>query len=135
MFGSLLETGLGTGLRGVGLGVAVVAVVFLILGLVALLRCRKEDIPVIVSAMASWWGRAVDHGSPVPAYEQLAGLLRERIAAGDWPSGPLPAVEQLKQEYDVERDTVLRAVAMLRAEGLVYTVPMRGLYVTRKPAP
>lgn len=54
MFGSLL----GTGLKGVGLGAAVVAVVFLILGLVALLRCRKEDIPAIVRAMASWWGRS-----------------------------------------------------------------------------
>lgn len=43
----------GVGLRGVGL----VAVVFLILGLVALTRCRKEDIPAIVRAMASWWGR------------------------------------------------------------------------------
>jgi hypothetical protein len=43
----------GVGLRGVGL----IAVVFLALGLVALIRCRKEDIPVIVRAMASWWGR------------------------------------------------------------------------------
>jgi hypothetical protein len=51
MFGSLLDTGL----RGVGLGAVVVAVVFLILGLVALLRCRKEDIPAIVRAMATWW--------------------------------------------------------------------------------
>ncbi len=48
---------LGTGLRGVGLGAVVVAVVILILGLVALTRCRKEDIPAIVRAMASWWGR------------------------------------------------------------------------------
>jgi hypothetical protein len=51
MFGSFLDTGL----RGVGLGVVVVAVVFLILGLVALIRCRKEDIPAIVRALATWW--------------------------------------------------------------------------------
>lgn len=44
---------LGVGLKGVGL----IAVVFLIMGLVALTRCRKEDIPAIVRAMASWWGR------------------------------------------------------------------------------
>lgn len=44
---------LGTGLKDVG----VVAVVILILGLVALTRCRKEDIPAIVRSMASWWGR------------------------------------------------------------------------------
>ncbi len=44
---------LGAGLKGVGL----VAVVFLVLGLVALIRCRREDIPVIVRALASWWRR------------------------------------------------------------------------------
>jgi hypothetical protein len=44
---------LGTGLKGVGL----VALVFLILGLVALIRCRKEDIPAVVRGLASWWGR------------------------------------------------------------------------------
>jgi hypothetical protein len=44
---------LGAGLKGV---VLVVAVVF-VLGLVALLRCRKEDIPAIVRALASWWHR------------------------------------------------------------------------------
>lgn len=53
MLGSLL----GTGLKGVGLGAVVVAAVVLILGLVALLRCRREDIPSIVRALASWWGR------------------------------------------------------------------------------
>lgn len=51
MFGSFLDTGL----RGVGLGAVVVALVFLILGLVALIRCRKEDIPAIVRALATWW--------------------------------------------------------------------------------
>ena len=42
---------LGDGLKGVGL----VALVILVLGLVALIRCRKEDIPAIVRALASWW--------------------------------------------------------------------------------
>jgi hypothetical protein len=53
MLGSLL----GTGLKGVGLGAVVVAATVLILGLVALIRCRREDIPAIVRALASWWGR------------------------------------------------------------------------------
>lgn len=39
------------------LAVGVIAVVVLVLGLVALIRCRPEDIPAIVRAMASWWGR------------------------------------------------------------------------------
>lgn len=44
---------LGLGLKGVGL----VALVILVLGLVALVRCRREDIPAIVQALASWWRR------------------------------------------------------------------------------
>jgi len=37
------------------LGIGLVAVVVLILGLVALIRCRPEDIPAIMRALASWW--------------------------------------------------------------------------------
>jgi hypothetical protein len=62
--------------------------------------------------------------------QQLADVLRARIAKGEWRSGPLPSVKQLQQEYGVGRDTVLRAVEILRTEGLVFTVPRRGTYVT-----
>jgi Tfp pilus assembly protein PilV len=34
--------------------IALVLLVFVVLGLVALLRCRREDIPAIVRALASW---------------------------------------------------------------------------------
>jgi DNA-binding GntR family transcriptional regulator len=74
----------------------------------------------------------VDHASPTPAYEQLANVLRARIAAGEWSTGPLPSVKALQDEYDVGRDTVLRAIDMLRSEGLVFTVPRRGTYVAQK---
>ena len=72
----------------------------------------------------------VDHRAPEPAYQQLAAILRARIAKGEWRNGPLPSVKQLQQEHDVGRDTVLRAVEMLRNEGLVFTVPRRGTYVS-----
>jgi DNA-binding GntR family transcriptional regulator len=72
----------------------------------------------------------VDHGAPEPAYQQLAAILRARIAEGEWRNGPLPSVKQLQQEQDVGRDTVLRAIDTLRNEGLVFTVPRRGTYVS-----
>jgi GntR family transcriptional regulator len=72
----------------------------------------------------------VDHASPEPAYQQLSGILRAKIAKGEWRTGPLPSVKQLQQEYGVGRDTVLRAIDILRAEGLVFTVPRRGSYVS-----
>ena len=73
----------------------------------------------------------VDHSSPTPAYEQLASVLRARIAAGEWSAGPLPSVKALQDEYDVGRDTVLRAIEILRSEELVFTVPRRGTYVSQ----
>jgi GntR family transcriptional regulator len=73
----------------------------------------------------------VDHRAPEPAYQQLCAFLRARIIAGEWRTGPLPSVKQLQQEYGVGRDTVLRAIEILRAEGIVFTVPRRGTYVAR----
>ena len=66
----------------------------------------------------------------MPAYEQLAAILRARIKAGEWRTGPLPSVKQLQDAYDVGRDTVLHAIDVLRAEGLVFTVKRRGTYLT-----
>jgi DNA-binding transcriptional regulator YhcF (GntR family) len=53
-----------------------------------------------------------------------------RRPQGGLAHGPLPSVKQLQQEHDVDRDTVLRAVEILRDEGLVFTVPWRGTYVS-----
>lgn len=75
---------------------------------------------------------AVDPGSHVPAYEQLAEILRDRINAGEWATGPLPSVKALQDTYDVGRDTVFRAIGVLRDDGLVFTVKRRGTYVTQK---
>lgn len=72
----------------------------------------------------------VDHRAPEPAYQQLASVLRARIAQGEWSSGPLPSVQHLQQEYGVGRDTVLRSIAILREKGIVFTVPRRGTYVS-----
>lgn len=72
----------------------------------------------------------VDHESHVPAYVQLANILRERIAAGEWSHGPLPSVRTLSETYDVGRDTAVRAIRQLEADGVVFTVARRGVYVT-----
>jgi DNA-binding GntR family transcriptional regulator len=72
----------------------------------------------------------VNHDSPEPAHRQLAEVLRERISAGEWRDGPLPSPGQLRQEYDVDRITAVRAIELLLDEQLVYRVPKRGVYVT-----
>lgn len=62
----------------------------------------------------------IDPHSGVPAWRQLAGVLRARIESGEWrPGALLPPHPRLQHEYAVERATVQRAVADLRQAGLV----------------
>ncbi|MBO0837804.1 MAG: winged helix-turn-helix transcriptional regulator [Actinobacteria bacterium] len=69
--------------------------------------------------------------APIPLSEQIAAWLRECIAAGDFRPAwdPLPSENQLMQTFGVSRDTVRRAVAIIVAEGLAYTVPGKGTFV------
>ena len=72
----------------------------------------------------------VDFRDPTPLYVQLARILTAQIAAGKLaPHDPLPSEAYLQQEYGVSRATVRRAVAHLRDQGVVYTLPQRGTFV------
>jgi hypothetical protein len=53
----MLDYLLHAGVTDLSAGAVIVAAVFLVLGLVALLRCETKDIPAIVQAIASWWRR------------------------------------------------------------------------------
>jgi len=75
---------------------------------------------------------SVDHGSPVPAYLQLAEIIRGRIAAGEWSHGPLPSNRAFQEAYDVGEYVVTRAIRLLEDEGVVFTVPRRGVYVRQQ---
>jgi GntR family transcriptional regulator len=67
-------------------------------------------------------------------YEQLADLLRERIARGEFPLGQLiPSHHQLDAEYGLSRNTTAKAVRVLVDEGLVKTAPGRGMFVVKIP--
>ena len=74
--------------------------------------------------------------APVPRYRQIAGILRERIEAGELePDRPIPSEAQIQGEFGVARETARRAVALLREEGYVVTVPGMGTYVKRPRQP
>jgi GntR family transcriptional regulator len=69
-----------------------------------------------------------------PLYVQLAGIVRRMIQNGKLQHlDPLPSESSLVQTYGVSRDTARRAVALLRDEGVVFTVPHRGTYVGPRP--
>lgn len=72
----------------------------------------------------------IDHFGNTPAYLQLAAILREMITSGKiGPNQPLPSIKTLAQEYEVAKGTAEKALGVLRDEGLVRTVPGRGIYV------
>ncbi|HEX6611120.1 MAG TPA: GntR family transcriptional regulator [Hyphomicrobiaceae bacterium] len=72
--------------------------------------------------------------TPIPRYLQLAELVRQRVAKGQWPPGStLPSIEHLMQEFDVARVTVRQAIALLADEGLLSPQRGRGTFVTAKP--
>lgn len=71
----------------------------------------------------------IEYGD-VPIYKQLAAILRERIATGEIaPRQPIPSKRALRQEFGVAAQTVDKAVALLKDEGLVRTVMGLGIFV------
>ena len=78
-------------------------------------------------------GTTIDFRSPVPVYEQLAGILRKQIRDGELPPDEqLPSQKDLVTTYKVARGTAARAVKMLQEEGLARWVPGKGIYVWRR---
>ncbi len=72
----------------------------------------------------------IDHDSPVPLHEQLAGILRTMIADGRI-TGRVPSILTLAQEYGVSHRTSQRALTTLAGEGLIVAVRGRGFYIKR----
>ncbi|QNE18877.1 GntR family transcriptional regulator [Kribbella qitaiheensis] len=80
-------------------------------------------------------GRSGRPGRPpggVSKADQLAATLREQILSGQLsPAALLPSERQMIEHYGVSRITVRAAIAALRAEGLVQTIPGKGAFVRR----
>jgi DNA-binding GntR family transcriptional regulator len=69
---------------------------------------------------------AVGHLTSKPAYLQLARILRKTITSGQIaPRQPVPPTQQ----HGVAKGTAKKALGVLRAEGLVVSLPGRGIYV------
>ncbi|WP_329145405.1 GntR family transcriptional regulator [Streptomyces niveus] len=73
---------------------------------------------------------------PGALYQQVAAEIRSGIAAGEYePGAPLPSEAQLIDRYQVSRPTVRKAIAALRAEGLIEVIHGKGSYVRALPVP
>jgi len=75
---------------------------------------------------------AIDPSADRPVYKQLADLIRASIDGGELrPGQRLPAESDYVAEFGISRDSVRRAMAVLRGEGLIIT-ELRGSRV-REP--
>ncbi|PJN05177.1 GntR family transcriptional regulator [Streptomyces sp. CB01201] len=64
-----------------------------------------------------------------PKWQQIADVVRHRIATGAYPPHHLVSEVQLEGEFGVTRTTVRKATAALREEGLIVTTPGMGSFV------
>ena len=72
---------------------------------------------------------------PLPPYQQITAHYRDLINRGDLVDGDrLPPVRQLETQWQVAHATAARAVATLRAEGLVRTGTGGTVVHVRRPA-
>jgi DNA-binding GntR family transcriptional regulator len=73
----------------------------------------------------------LDPADPDPLYLQLAEAIREQIARGELrPRQKLPTQEELADDHDLSRGTILRATNMLTEEGLIFWSKGKGLFVS-----
>src|SRR6266850_531058 len=76
----------------------------------------------------------VDRGDPTDLYEQVAGEIRRAIADGEAKPGErLPPAKDLAAVLGVNTNTVLRALRLLREEGLLDFRRGRGIHVAGTP--
>jgi GntR family transcriptional regulator len=76
----------------------------------------------------------VDRDDPAPLHEQVAAQIRLAIADGEArPGDRLPPARHLAAVMGVNTNTVLRALRMLRDEGLLELRQGRGIHVTGTP--
>ena len=76
----------------------------------------------------------VDRGDPTDLYQQVAGEIRRAIADGEaQPGERLPPAKDLAAILDVNTNTVLRALRLLRDEGLLEFRRGRGPSVAGTP--
>jgi GntR family transcriptional regulator len=76
----------------------------------------------------------IDRSGPLPLHDQVAAQIRRAIANGEaGPGERLPLAKDLAAVLGVNKNTVLRALRILREEGLLEFRRGRGISVAGTP--
>ena len=76
----------------------------------------------------------IDRSNPAPLHDQVAARIRRAIAEGEASPGErLPLAKDLAAVLGVNKNTVLRALHILREEGLLEFQRGRGITVAGTP--
>jgi GntR family transcriptional regulator len=76
----------------------------------------------------------IDRAAPLPLHDQVAAQIRRAIADGEaGPGERLPLAKDLAAVLAVNKNTVLRALRILREEGLLEFRRGRGITVVGTP--
>ena len=76
----------------------------------------------------------IDRSEPVPLHDQVAAEIRRAIADGEaGPGERLPLVKDIAAVLGVNKNTVLRAMHILRDEGILEFRRGRGITVVSTP--
>ena len=65
-----------------------------------------------------------------PIRDQVADILRKRIISGDLANGEKLSERQISTELNISTTPVKEAFRQLQAEGLIYTLPRKGSFVS-----
>ena len=65
-----------------------------------------------------------------PIRDQIADILRKKIISGELANGEKLSERQISAELNVSTTPVKEAFRQLQAEGLIYTLPRKGSYVS-----
>ncbi|MEO3788738.1 GntR family transcriptional regulator [Nonomuraea sp. B10E15] len=93
---------------------------------------REQGLAYTVQGEGTFVGQPGAPRSPktIPLYQKIAGEVAENIRNGDIPPNrAIPGEKVMMRQYGVAKVTVRQAVAYLREQGWVFTVPYRGTYV------
>lgn len=73
----------------------------------------------------------IDPHDFLPRYYQLANILRDRIAKGQWIARqPIPSERQLEKDFSVSRTTIRQSIDLLVRQGYLYREHGKGTFVS-----